>query len=135
MTDLLLAPDWWRTMVSSVARQILQTVVPILATVEAAEGRISVSTTALALTGAVIVTGIHGVLRALAGLGPAGPAARFVATAAGVALGLMPVSLAGMVDLGPDGWRALLLASLAGGLVSLAGFWADPPKPAGYGVS
>jgi hypothetical protein len=122
---------WWRDLGERLGRQALQTALPILAAVVAAQGRIAVAATLVVLGGALAVTLAKGFLYELAGVSaPTGAGLvvtlldRAVPAFAGVLLGFMPADWFGLLAMH---WQDAFTAALSAAVVAVVSAYVTPP--------
>ena len=127
-TSVIATTSFWRELLDRAGRQAAQVALPIVAAVSAAGGGLHPGEVAAVLGVAVAVT----FLKALAGLSasPAEPLGwrlldRALPAAAGVALGFIPVDLAGV---GGVDWSAVGYAAGAAAVTSLLAYYVTPPS-------
>lgn len=130
-TSVLATPIWWRHLVERVGRQFAQTALPILAVLITAPGSVSGKAWVVATLISVAVTLGKATVAEFVAITPNADAAltwrlldRAVPAAAGVLLGLWPVSAEGLASFD---LRAALVAAGAAGVSAIVALYATPP--------
>ena len=136
-TSVLATAAWWRGIVERVGRQFAQTALPILAVIVSAPGTSSDKAWIVATLLSVALTLGKGVIGEFVALTPTEDAPliwhlvdRAVPAAAGVLLGLWPVSANGLADFD---LKAALIAAAAAGVSSVVALYVTPPAYAPVG--
>ena len=130
-TAPLVTWSWWRDLAERLGRQALQTALPILAAVVAAQGHIDIPAALVVLGGALAVTALKGILTELADIAPPGSASigvtlldRALPAFAGTLLGFLPADWFGLLAMH---WRDDLTAAVSAAVLAVLTAYVTPP--------